>query len=420
MVYSMQSPERIAADIGALRTPIVLADESDWTHELRAALARLGAVGIALTDGTHGALAGIVDRGRLGRGPFAGPTPGVGIELLSSGTTGPPKRTSLSWSAIELAVADAKLAYAGSEDRQAPALMVHPLGNIAGLAYIAPPVVYGQRIVLLEKFAAQEWAEAVRVYRPTRTALPPAALQMVLDAAIPRSALQSLSLLAVGGAKLDVELHSRFEATYGIPVLTAYGATEFGGVVANWTLPLYRQFGPAKRGSVGRPIGNVTLRIVDPDTATALPPGGIGLLEARVPRIGEHWIRTTDLACLDADGFLYLHGRADAAINRGGFKVLPEEVAAVLKGHPAVADAVVVGRPDTRLGEVPVAAVELRGDTAISAAELERFARSRLVSYQVPVEIRVLGALPRNASMKVSLAAVRTLFETAPNTAADR
>ena len=327
MVYAQQSAQRIAADIAALRLPLVLADESDWTPQLHEAVAASRALGIALDDREHSAIAGWAQHSRSA-GPLATERPAVGMELLSSGTTGAPQRVPLSWTSIERIVGDAKIAYTGSDHYEAPLLMVYPLGNIAGLAYIAPAVVNGQRIVLMEKFEARQWAEAVRIYRPTRTALPPAALQMVLDAAIPRSALESLTLIAVGGARLGAELQNNFEATYHIPLITAYGATEFGGVIANWTLPSYRQWGAAKRGSVGRAMGEVSLRIVDPRTSAPLPPGHVGLLEARVPRIGEHWIRTTDLAALDEEGFLYLHGRADDAINRGGFKVLPEEVAA--------------------------------------------------------------------------------------------
>jgi acyl-CoA synthetase (AMP-forming)/AMP-acid ligase II len=195
-------------------------------------------------------------------------------------------------------------------------------------------------------------------------------------------------------------------------VLTAYGATEFGGVISNWTPELYERYGEAKRGSVGRASANVQLRIVDRETSTVLLPGQIGLIEALVPRMGPEWIRTTDLASLDSDGFLFLYGRADSAINRGGFKVIPEEVADLLKTHPAVADAAVIGLPDARLGEVPVAAVELNDAAAgVTADALKAFVRGKLLAYQVPVSIEILSALPRNASMKISIPEVRALLE---------
>jgi acyl-CoA synthetase (AMP-forming)/AMP-acid ligase II len=126
---------------------------------------------------------------------------------------------------------------------------------------------------------------------------------------------------------------------------------------------------------------------------------------------GEGWVRTTDLARLDAEGFLFLEGRADDAILRGGFKIAPGEVARALERHPAVREAAVVGLPDPRLGEVPAAAVELEpGAEAPGEEELLAFARERLAGYQVPVRIRVVQALPRTPSLKVSRPAVRELL----------
>jgi long-chain acyl-CoA synthetase len=411
MVYSMQSPAALAADITRLRTPVVMADADDWSPELIAAVAAFGGVGIVLTDGRESAFAAHPNFRQAGKGPFAEARPTIAMELLSSGTTGLPKRIPLSWEAVEIIVADARLAYAGTGQRNSPLLMAHPLGNVAGLGYLVPAIVYGQRMVLLEKFDVQAWAEAVRIYRPTRGSLPPAGMRMLLDARVPKSALESLTVVAVGGGKLDRTIHEEFEEVYGIPVITAYGATEFGGVIANWTLPLYQEYGRAKLGSVGRASANVTLRIVDRETSEPLPAGSVGLLEALVPRVGSHWVRTTDLASLDGEGFLFLHGRADSAINRGGFKIVPEEVVETLKTHPAVADAAVVGLPDARLGEVPVAAVELRGGAVRETEEsLKAFARSKLLAYQVPVSVRIVEGLPRNASMKISLPEVRALF----------
>ena len=119
---------------------------------------------------------------------------------------------------------------------------------------------------------------------------------------------------------------------------------------------MVREFGESKRNSVGRALPDTALRIVDPDTGAELPAGEQGLLEAKMHPISDDWIRTTDIASIDADGFVTLHGRADGAINRGGFKILPETVRRVLISHPAVRDACVVGVPDARLGQVPFAA----------------------------------------------------------------
>ena len=135
-----------------------------------------------------------------------------------------------------------------------------------------------------------------------------------------------------------------------------------------------------------------------------MPLGKVGVLEVQVYRIGPDWMRTSDLASVDADNFLYFHGRADDAINRGGFKIVPSVIADALRRHPAVGDVAVVALPDERLGEVPVAAVELRPGALTAALEgdaLLDFARAELVAYQVPTEIKVVKTLPRTPSFKV-------------------
>jgi acyl-CoA synthetase (AMP-forming)/AMP-acid ligase II len=210
-----------------------------------------------------------------------------------------------------------------------------------------------------------------------------------------------------GSAKLDPEIQLAFERRYGIAVLPSYGATEFAGGVAGWTLPLHREWAERKRGSVGRPQPGRELRVVDPATGEPVGIDKPGLLEIRSD--GE-WVRTTDLARVDSDGFLWILGRADDAILRGGFKIMPADVARVLASHPAVREASVVGIPDARLGQVPAAAVELRSGESVSCEELLGFARQHLTAYQMPAQIRVVDALPRTPSLKVSQPDVRALF----------
>jgi acyl-coenzyme A synthetase/AMP-(fatty) acid ligase len=158
----------------------------------------------------------------------------------------------------------------------------------------------------------------------------------------------------------------------------------------------------------------VKLRVVDPDTGRETPTGEPGVLEVLpMQRLGaSEWTRTSDLASIDQDGFLYIHGRADDTIIRGGFKVQLNHVAEVLMDHPAVLEAAVIGLADERLGQVPVAAIEIRPDAAVpSEAELKTYAQQHLTAYQVPVKFKLVPALPRTISMKVSRPGVRALFE---------
>jgi acyl-CoA synthetase (AMP-forming)/AMP-acid ligase II len=113
------------------------------------------------------------------------------------------------------------------------------------------------------------------------------------------------------------------------------------------------------------------------------------------------------MARIDEDGFLWILGRADQAIIRGGFKVMPDDVRAALESHPAVQGAAVVGRPHERLGETPVAVVELRDTASADAEELMEYLQSRLAGYEIPTEIAIVAAIPRTPSGKPDLSAIR-------------
>lgn len=170
----------------------------------------------------------------------------------------------------------------------------------------------------------------------------------------------------------------------------------------------HAKYAKLKRGAVGRAIPGAQIRIVDQETGVPITDGKTtGILEVQVEKKTEGWTSTTDLAQIDDDGFLYIKGRADDAIVRGGFKVLPDDVIKVLRQHPDVKDVAVVGVPDDRLGAVPVAVIELQpGVTNADPAEFKQFAREHLTPYQVPVAYKFVDALPRTHSMKVVRAEV--------------
>ena len=410
MVHSAQSQTRLAKDIMRLGRQAIIAERGDWTAETLAAAREAGSAAIAVAVGEGQDRADVELLVPAGAGHKCAPPAGTALELLSSGTTGAPKQIALSRATVARTLAASSTMYAGSTG-QAPQIMCAPLGNISGLGYAMPPLLNGQALVLLDKFRPREWAEAIRQFKPTRGALAPAGIRMMLDSDVPPGWLDSLDVVGVGGGKLEPELQAAFEARYDVAVTLAYGATEFAGVVAAWTLDLHRQFGKRKRGSSGRAIPSAQLRIVGPESGSVLANGQEGVLEVQVDRIGPDWIRTTDLAHMDDDDFLFLHGRADAAINRGGFKVVPEVISDALRQHPAVADAAAIGIADARLGEVPVAVVELAPGQSASTDEIRLFLSDRLLAYQQPVEIRILDTLPRNPSMKVALGELKVLFE---------
>jgi len=335
--------------------------------------------------------------------------------MLTSGTTGPPKRIDLRYEMLELVMRGAKHyeTATGTDLRLRTGVVIvnAPLVHVSGVFRVVQAVLDGRRIALLERFDVEGWVDAVRRHRPKTVSLVPTALRMVLDAGVDGDVFDGIRSVVSGTAPLDPDLADAFSARYGVAVLTSYGATEFGGGVAGWNLADHQQFAGDKRGSVGRAHAGCALRIVDPDLGTELAAGEVGLLEVRAAQLGtDAWVRTTDLGRLDRDGFLWIVGRADQTILRGGYKVQPEVVRAALERDPAVAEAAVVGLDDARLGAVPVAAVERCPGHEIDEDTLRRDVGARLAPYEVPAAVVVVDELPRTASGKADLAAVRALF----------
>src|SRR3546814_9064515 len=141
---------------------------------------------------------------------------------------------------------------------------------------------------------------------------------MVLDAQVPPEDIASIRYFYGGGAPISPELQAEFEERYGIKVIWAYGATEFCGTVISWTPDLYERFRNEKDGAMGRALPGIELRVVDVNSGDPLPSGATGYLEALVPAVRDGWIRTTDLAVIDDEGFVFHKGRGDGAILRGG------------------------------------------------------------------------------------------------------
>src|SRR6185312_9810542 len=239
------------------------------------------------------------------------------------------------------------------------------------------------------------------------------ALRAVLDSDITRAELSSVRAVNAGTSPVEPALVDAFYEKFGIAVLIVYGATEFSGAVAGWTLRDFRAHWADKKGSVGKPFPGVRLQVVD-DKGNVLPAGETGRLQVASVTAGgsaDRWVTTSDLAHLDGDGYLYIDGRADDVIMRGGFKVAPDTVVRALRSHAAVHDAAVAGLADERLGQIPVAAVELRPAAAVTPEALLAHCRSSLTPYEVPAEVHVVDELPRGAALKVDRRRLTELLE---------
>ena len=411
MVYPFQSPAGIVRDIQLMQPSIVVATQRELKNEVLAGISAQGAGAIVISEMDAQLVAGFeTSTATLPADLPAEPQ----IEILTSGTTGKPKPFAVKHDMLATYFTGSTKGIFGKDEKPAeplPALLYYPLGNISGLFSILPALLNRNKLIVHDRFTVQGWRNYIVHYQPPASGTPAAAVQMILDADIPKADIASLQFFSTGAAPLDPRVQAEFEERYGIPVLLSYGATEFGGPVCAMSPDLYAAFGKAKFGSVGKPFGGAEIRVVDTETKAVLSAGEEGLLDVMSPKMGPEWIHTTDLGIIDEDGFLFLRGRADGAIMRGGFKILPETIQQALLGHPALSAVAAVGVPDQRLGQVPAVAMEVKpGVTAPSLEELEAYLREQVLATYIPVPWLFVDELPKTVSLKVDRPAVIRLF----------
>ena len=328
----------------------------------------------------------------------------TGFVLWTSGTTGQPKPVLHTHTAyVELidrvlAPLRAKLPRPGH--RPTPNLIPVSMALNAGIYNALFGLRAGSSLVIMDGFDTRVFATLVRRFEIRSTVAPPAALAMLNDAADVTD-LAPLKYVRSITAPLSPLQARRFTEKFGAFVLNSYGQAEIGEVIG-WTAADAKEH-PEKVGAIGRPHPGVDIRISDDGELLVRPPrmaagyASGGELTDRIDQDG--FVRTGDLGHLDEDGFVWLDGRVGDLINRGGNKVFPGEVEEVLCLVPGVREAAVVGVPDARLGEVPVAFVVSAGE--IDAPALERGCRENLVAYKVPVDFCTVDALPRTEVGKV-------------------
>jgi long-chain acyl-CoA synthetase len=324
----------------------------------------------------------------------------IALVQTTSGTTGPPRPIPLRHSTV-LTLLDGVIATVrGGADRVArpmPNLIPVSLSLWAGIYNVCFAFRVGAPVVLMERFAPAELARLVAHYGIRSVVLPPAAMAMCCDDA-DVTTLAPLRYVRSITAPLSPFLATRFHDRFGVAVLNCYGQTELGGEVVGWSAADWREFGATKLGAVGRPHAGVELRVDDRDELWVRTPASRGSATSLGDRVdAEGWLRTGDCGHVDDDGFVWIDGRVSDMLNRGGLKVFPAEVEEVLRAATGVDDVAVVGVPDDRLGEVPVAFVV---GTA-TAADLDRHVRDHLAPYKVPVAFESVDRLPRSEVGKV-------------------
>jgi len=396
-------PELVATVLGGLAAgvtvapldPLLKAEErADILADLRPALVvETGADGTlierAAADGTRGEAAALV--------------------LYTSGSTGRPKGAVLSHAALTFANRSWGGPVIGLRDDDV-VLGALPLSHAFGLnGALLAPLLFGVTVRLVERFVPVVVADVIA--RERVSVLPAVATMFHRLLEVPGFTGGSHLRLGVSGAApCPWDLAQAWRARTGVRIVRGYGSTELFRPLS------YLAADPTDHAEcVGRPVPGVKIRVVD-DEGRALPAGDEGELLIHTPAVmdgylgssgdtaavlADGWFRTGDIARLTADGYVTIVGRKRERIKRGGYSIFPAEVETVLLAHPAVAEAAVVGVPDTALGEEIAAFVALKPGDAAGAEELIAWCRERLAAFKYPRRVTLLAALPRSATGKV-------------------
>jgi fatty-acyl-CoA synthase len=341
----------------------------------------------------------------------------VAVWIFTSGTTGTPKAAVLRHRHLfSYVTATGELGSAGPDEA---ALVSVPPYHIAGVAAVLTSVYAGRRLVYLPRYTPAAWVAAARAEAITHAMVVPTMLAGILDelAAAGQNGteqLPALRALSYGGGKMPPDLVERaLAALPEVSFVNGYGLTETSSTITLLSPEDHRaalaSADPAVRrrlGSAGRALPHIDLEIRD-ETGQAVPAGTRGEVWVRGEHIaGEYaggaaltadaWFRTNDGGWLDEDGYLFIEGRLDDVIVRGGENIPPAEIEQVIAEHPRVAQVAVCAVPDQVWGEVPAAFVVSRPGQAPSPGEIQDWVRDRLRSTRVPAYVEFVSELPCN------------------------
>lgn len=373
--------------------------------------------------------------GAQGRGPDSGEFEGpegeaIAIQLFTSGTTAAPKAAILRHSNL-LSYILGTVEFASADEAEAALVSVPPY-HIAGIAALLSSIYAQRRILLLPAFDPAAWLTLATAEQASNAFVVPTMLARLIDHMdkTGQAGVPSLKAIAYGGGRMPLELiHRALDLFPQTGFTNAYGLTETSSTIAVLGPDDHRAAhgsdDPVVRGrigSVGRPLPTVEIEIRD-EEGRVLPAGERGEIYVRGEQVsGEYrersaldaqgWFPTRDAGWLDADGYLFLAGRADDVIVRGGENMSPGEIEDVVLEHPAIADACAVAIPSVEWGEAVGLVITIRkGQEPPSDAALCELIRARLRSSRVPERILQVPALPYNEMGKLLRREVKTLFK---------
>jgi acyl-CoA synthetase (AMP-forming)/AMP-acid ligase II len=336
----------------------------------------------------------------------------IAVLLYTSGTTAAPKAVVLRHRHLAAYVITS-IEFASADD-DASALISVPPYHIAGVANLVTSIYSTRRVQYLPTFTPQDWLELVRGQEVTHAFLVPTMLARVVEALDGEpAACPSLRSLSYGGARMPITVLERaLQAFPDAGFVNAYGLTETSSTLAVLTPEDHRaalEGDPVARGrlaSAGRLIPGIEVEVRDGELWARGEQVSGEYLGREAVTDADGWFPTRDRGWFDDDGYLFIEGRADDTIIRGGENIAPAEIEDVLLHHPEVADAAVVGVPDDEWGQRIEAAVVLRPDASVDEEALRAHCREHLRSSKTPDRIVVRTELPHTDTGKLLRRAV--------------
>jgi len=344
------------------------------------------------------------------------PKGNLAVIIYTSGTTGRPKGAMLSHDNLLHNVESCRIVLKTVEaDRFAVLLpMFHSYMLTVGMLL---PLIVGGSMVLIKSLHPPR-AALQEIFQRKTTVLPaiPQFYRSMVSA--PIQPPLPLRYCISGAAPLPAQVLKEFEEKFQIPLIEGYGLSEASPVVTKNPLD-----GRRKAGSIGLPIPNVEVSIQD-DTGRELGPDEIGEVcvrggnvmqgywnqpEESAKTMRDDWLLTGDIGYRDADGYYYITDRKKDMLLVNGINVYPREIEEILYQFPGVKEAAVIGKPDPRKGELPIAFVAAADGVVLEEKALQRFVKERLADYKVPRKVVLMPALPRNATGKILKTALRQI-----------
>ena len=338
----------------------------------------------------------------------------VAVMPYSSGTTGFPKgvmlthRNMISQCLAIDSVTDSDVIIPG-----AAMIAVLPFFHIYGImAFLTYGLMHGAKLITMPRFDVEQYILLARRHEvPLLHLVPPILLALAKYPGELR--LPHLKAALAGAAPLSAELAAEFTERTGATVYQVYGLTEVSGATHLASLDRAR----SKPGSIGSLIGSAEARVVSTETGADVAPGEPGEIWVRGPFTmkgyfqnpeataqtidGDGWLHTGDIGHIDADGDFWIVDRVKELIKYKGLQVAPAELEAVLLQHPAVADCAVYSKSDAEAGEIPKAAVVLKGDASATADELMQFVQARVSPHKRVRALRFVDAIPKSPTGKI-------------------